>query len=69
MMKRLFWFLLGAFAGAYAVLWGKKKANEVAESLAPEAIARSLFDAARAVVRKAIALYKNEDADPPPSVL
>ncbi len=69
MMKRLFWFLLGAFAGAYAVLWGKKKANEVAESLTPEAIARSLFDAARAVVRKAIALYKNEDADPPPSVL
>jgi hypothetical protein len=69
MMKRLFWFLLGAFTGAYAVLWGKKKANEVAESLTPEAIARSLFDAARAVVRKAIALYKNEDADPPPSVL
>jgi hypothetical protein len=50
-------------------LWGKKKANEVAENLTPEAIARSLFDAARAVVRKAIALYKNEDADPPPSVL
>lgn len=69
MMKRLFWFLLGAFTGAYVVLWGKKKANEVAESLTPEAIARSLFDAARAVVRKAIALYKNEDAEPPPSVL
>jgi uncharacterized membrane protein len=69
MMKRLFWFLVGAVAGAYAVLWGKKKATEVAESLTPEAIARSLFDAARALVRRAIALYKNEEADPPPSVL
>ena len=69
MMKRLFWFLVGAVAGAYAVLRGKKKATEVAESLTPEAIARSLFDAARALVRRAIALYKNEEADPPPSVL
>lgn len=69
MMKRLFWFLLGAIAGAYAVTMGKKKAAEVAESLTPEAIARSVFDAARAAVRRAIALYKGEEADPPPSVL
>jgi uncharacterized membrane protein len=69
MMKRLFWFLLGAIAGAYAVLWGKKKATEVAENLTPEAIARSLFDTARALVRRAIAMYKGEEADPPPSVL
>lgn len=69
MMKRLFWFLLGTLAGAYAVTMGKKKATEVAESLTPEAIARSLFDAARAAVRRAIALFKGEEADPPPSVL
>jgi hypothetical protein len=69
MMKRLFWFLLGTIAGAYAVTMGKKKAAEVAESLTPEAIARSVFDAARAAVRRAIALYKGEEADPPPSVL
>lgn len=68
-MKRLFWFLLGTLAGAYAVTMGKKKATEVAESLTPEAIARSLFDAARAAVRRAIALFKGEEADPPPSVL
>lgn len=68
-MKRLFWFLLGAIAGAYAVVFGKKKATEVAESLTPEAIARSLFDAARALIRRAIALYKGEEVDPPPSVL
>ena len=68
-MKRLFWFLLGAIAGAYAVVFGKKKATEVAESLTPEAIARSLFDAARALLRRAIALYKGEEVDPPPSVL
>lgn len=69
MMKRLFWFLLGAIAGAYAVVFGKKKATEVAESLTPEAIARSLFDVARALIRRAIALYKGEEVDPPPSVL
>lgn len=69
MMKRLFWFLLGAVAGAYAILWGKKKATEVAENLTPEVVARSLFDAARSIVRRAVALYKNEDTDPPPSVL
>ena len=68
-MKRLFWFLLGAVAGAYAVMWGKKKATVVAESLTPEAIARSLFDTARALVRRAISLYKREEVDPPPSVL
>ena len=69
MMKRLFWFLLGTIAGAYAVTMGKKKATEVAESLTPEAIAHSLFDAVRAVIRRASAAYKGEEADPPPSVL
>lgn len=69
MMKRLFWFVLGVLAGVYAMSWGKKKATAVAESLTPEAIARSLFDAAKTAVRRAIALYKGEEANPPPSVL
>jgi hypothetical protein len=69
MMKRLFWFVLGAFAGAYAVLWGKRKATEVAESVTPQAIATTLVDAVRSLVRRAIALYNGSSDDPPPSVL
>ena len=69
MMKRLFWFLLGAVAGAYAVLWGKRKASEVADSITPQAIANTLVDAVRSLVRRAIALYNGSSDDPPPSVL
>lgn len=69
MTKRLFWFIAGALAGVYAVTFGKKKATEVAESLTPEAIARSLFDATRVLIRRVIALYKGKETDPPPSVL
>lgn len=69
MMKRLFWFVVGAFAGAYAVLWGKRKASEVAESITPQAIATTLVDAVRSLVRRAIALYNGSSDDPPPSVL
>jgi hypothetical protein len=69
MMKRLFWFVAGAVAGAYAVTFGKKKATEVAESLTPEAIARSLFDGVRALIRRAIASFTGDEVDPPPSVL
>ena len=69
MMKRLFWFVLGAFAGAYAVLWGKRKATEVAESVTPQAIASALVDAVRSLVRRALALYNGSSDDPPPSVL
>lgn len=69
MMKRLFWFLLGAAAGAYAVLWGKRKASEVADSITPQAIANTLVDAVRSLIRRAIALYNGSSDDPPPSVL
>lgn len=68
-MKRLFWFVLGVLAGVYAMSWGKKKASEVAQSLTPEAIARSLFDAAKSAVRRGIALYRGDETEPPPSVL
>ena len=69
MMKRLFWFVVGAFAGAYAVLWGKRKATEMAENVTPQAIATTLVDAVRLLVRRAIALYNGSSEDPPPSVL
>jgi hypothetical protein len=69
MMKRLFWFVAGACAGAYAVLWGKRKATEVAENITPQAIATTLLDAVRSLVRRAIALYNGSSDDPPPSVL
>lgn len=69
MMKRLFWFLLGAAAGVWAVLWGKRKASEVADSITPQAIANTLVDAVRSLVRRAIALYNGSSDDPPPSVL
>lgn len=69
MMKRLFWFVVGAFAGAYAVLWGKRKATEMAENVTPQAIATTLVDAVRSLVRRAIALYNGSSEDPPPSVL
>ena len=69
MMKRLFWFVLGASAGAYAVLWGRRKATEVADSITPQAIATALVDAVRSLVRRAVALYNGSPEDPPPSVL
>lgn len=69
MMKRLFWFVVGAFAGAYAVLWGKRKATEMVENVTPQAIATTLVDTVRSLVRRAIALYNGSSEDPPPSVL
>ena len=69
MMKRLFLFVLGACAGAYAVLWGKRKATEVAENVTPQAVASALVDAVRSLVRRVIALYDGSSDDPPPSVL
>ena len=69
MMKRLFWFVLGGFAGAYAVVAGKKKAAEVAENVTPQAVAKTLIDAVRSLARRALALYNGSSDDPPPSVL
>ena len=69
MMKRLFWFLLGAAAGAYAAVWGKRKAVSVAESMTPQAVATAVIDGIRSLVKKAVALYNGSSDDPPPSVL
>jgi hypothetical protein len=61
--------VVGAFAGAYAVLWGRRKATEVAGNITPQAIATTLIDAVRSLVRRAISLYNGSPDDPPPSVL
>lgn len=45
-MRRVFWFVLGAIAGASAVVWARRKADAVAERLTPSA----LFDELRRVV-------------------
>ncbi len=68
-MKRLFWFVLGVAAGAYATLWGKRKALSVAESVTPRAIADAVIEGVRSLVRRAVALYNGSSDDPPPSVL
>ena len=68
-MKRMFWFVLGAFAGAYAVLWGKRKATQVAERVTPEAVVNALVDGVRAVVRQVATRFGGSSDDPPPSVL
>lgn len=69
MMKRLFWFVLGVAAGAYGVLWGRRKASEVADSITPQAVATLVIDAVRSVIRRLVALYNGSSDDPPPSVL
>lgn len=42
MFRRLFWFVLGAVAGATAVVWVRRKAEAVAEKLTPTAILAEL---------------------------
>lgn len=64
MTKRLFWFVSGMFAGAYAMVWGKRKATAVAEQVTPGAILNVLVDAARSVVTKLLALYKKQSQAP-----
>lgn len=68
-MKRLFWFVVGACAGAYAVLWGKRKAAHVAESITPEAVMNALVDGVRALIKQVVSRIKGTPDDPPPSVL
>ena len=41
-MRRLFWFFLGAVAGASAVIWARRTAEAVAEKLTPAALLEEL---------------------------
>lgn len=41
-MRRVFWFVLGAIAGASAVIWARRKAEAVAGRLTPSALLEEL---------------------------
>ena len=58
--KRLFWFVLGAVAGATAVIWVRRKAEAVAERLTPSAILEELRSVAVALWEKATNLRGSE---------
>ncbi len=67
-MRRLFWFCLGAVAGASGVLWARRKAIAAAEKMTPSAILSVLIDAAKSLVTKLVALYgKSNGAVSPPN--
>ena len=66
MTKRLFWFVSGMFAGAYAMVWGKRKATAVAEQVTPGAILNVLVDAAKSVAAKLLDLYRGQSRAPVP---
>ena len=66
MTKRLFWFVSGMFAGAYAMVWGKRKATAVAEQVTPGAILNVLVDAARSVLTRLVGLYRAQTGAPVP---
>ncbi len=57
MMRRLFWFVLGAIAGASGVLWARRKAIAAAEKMTPSAILSVLIETAKSLVTKLVALY------------
>lgn len=52
MIRRLFWFFLGAATALFASSWFKKKAAELGDKLTAENIARSVVEHAVAVGRR-----------------
>ena len=66
MMRRVFWFVLGAIAGISGVSYARRKAGEIAERLTPAAVFDALVDLVRIIVRKVFELVK---PDPEPPVL
>jgi hypothetical protein len=74
MMRRLFWFVSGAVAGASIVLWVQRTITSVSEKLTPANIADSI---AAGIRRSVIALsdgvmslidkYRNREASDSPS--
>ena len=59
MMKRLFWFVLGAFAGVFGVRYAKNKARAAADQLTPALIAADLFEGATKLVKQGIDIVRN----------
>lgn len=60
-MRRVFWFVLGAIAGASAVIWARRKAEAVAERLTPSALFDELRRVLAALVDKARSLLSSVD--------
>lgn len=60
-MRRVFWFVLGAIAGASAVIWARRKADAVAERLTPSALFDELRRVLAALVDKARSLLSSVD--------
>lgn len=60
-MRRVFWFVLGAIAGASAVIWARRKAEAVAERLTPSALFDELRRVVAALVDKARSLLSSVD--------
>lgn len=60
-MRRVFWFVLGAIAGASVVIWARRKAEAVAERLTPSALFDELRRVLAALVDKARSLLSSVD--------
>ena len=59
MMKRLFWFVLGAFAGVFGVRYAKNKAREAAEQLTPAQIAADILEGAVKLAQQGMEIVRN----------
>ncbi|MEY2780260.1 MAG: hypothetical protein RL623_1440 [Actinomycetota bacterium] len=59
MMKRLFWFVLGAFAGVFGVRYAKNKARAAAEQLTPGQIAADVLEGAVKLVQQGVEIVRN----------
>lgn len=57
MMRRMFWFVLGAISGVSGVFWVRRKAIAAAERMTPSAILSVLIDSAKSLVTRLVALY------------
>lgn len=65
MIRRLFWFTLGVFTGAYGIVQARKKAGEIAEHLTPSAVLNAVLDLLTALTRRVIDLITSNTASSP----
>jgi len=63
MMKRLFWFVLGAASGIFGLRYVKEKARDAADQLTPTQIASDIFDGAVKLVNQGIEIVRNLRSD------
>lgn len=54
MIRRWFWFMLGAIAGAYGALWARRTAEDVSKQLTPTALIEHAIAAVKALVRAVV---------------